>query len=1374
MSRRTIAWFLSACALAGAFLSQASAQSPASSTLNVTTDAGSSVPVHTVVHLIASLQTSGSAPTGTISFLDGANVVASVPLNAQGIAVLGIASLTPGAHTLSAAYSGDPTHAAAASGTVAVTVVGLAAPFTISAAQNSIYANQPVTLTAAGLPASATGSISFYDGSTSLATAAVPGTSTPVYQAFGDGITSGETVSAGQSYPSLFSSAEGFSGNNFGVANSVACDLLPSAILAHGLGPTQTSAPLSSLMIGTTDLDSYGSAYLALFTTCDQAAVAWLAIPREYKVLPGDPGAAVTSGSWTTDANDGALRNTTGSGSLTFSITSNGGPVYLWYLLGDALPGSFSLTIDGVAGPTPYSTQPTPSIGSRIQSPSLGFALLRFPLNAGSHLIEANLQSGTVGILGVATPPSPGTASVHPTVFVSDIPNQLTTAPVASPGLIAAYTQAIQSFVTQFQNDGLDVRLVPTEQTMLGTPAEMADPVDPSPLGQSHLAQAFESTFGTGSTAPYAIFTGSPPTASVAFTAPGAHTLGATYSGDPTYASGGSSPFSITVLPQNVSVTSLATRTSSYPSGSPVVLTATVTPATATGTVTFYDGTALLSQATLAAGMAVVTTETLALGLHQLTAVYNGDAPDAASASPALSVQITPGASSMMLSPASATVPYGTPSPLTATMTPATATGIVTFQDSVSGVVGQATLLGGTAAINISSLSVGTHTLTASYPGDGSDLPCTSSTATITVTALLTTTTLAAQPAQTSFGSLVSLTATLSSSSASGSVVFRDSVSGVLGTATVIAGSAVLNTSGLLPGSRNISATYSGDAVHDSSISALTTVSVSVAPSSVTLAPIPPSISAGTPLTLLATVTPATATGTLLFRDATGGVLGQATIIHGTASLLLSSLPAGTYSIAAQYPGDAEDGGSSSASVATQVVLQPSQVVLAAAATPVPYATALSLAATLSSATASGVVSFYDGTSALGTARLVNGVAAFQISTLATGSHQLHAVYGGDNVYAASTSPAIAASIVPAGTVTSLSLAEVDVPVGGLVVINVRVSTVSASVPSGTVVLRANGAILTSGSLANAAGGAGYATLSVASAALGFGTFGMTASYSGDANDLPSDTLATPVSVTIVSAATVTALSLSSMQVPPQTPVMLTASVHNPSPLAATGSMEFLMNGAVFATVPLDASGAAAIRLAAQPVGSYSLSALYVPSGFWTGSTSGAQALTVTPPVALVLTPNVVSLASGANTTVALSLTPLSGFSGPLQAHCQSSAPFLTCSIDPVTAITGPVSSSVHLTVAQNTLGAFLPGTRTNLLQDSGFLACLLPILLRRRRPVPGKRRSLLALCAVALLSGCATGGDFGSIPPGQQLVVVSITAAGVTTTAGIAVKVNQ
>ena len=67
--------------------------------------------------------------------------------------------------------------------------------------------------------------------------------------------------------------------------------------------------------------------------------------------------------------------------------------------------------------------------------------------------------------------------------------------------------------------------------------------------------------------------------------------------------------------------------------GSPVTLTATVSPSSATGTVTFYDGTTVLGIAPVSNGVATFTTTLLASGVGSLTARYEGGGTTAYAAS---------------------------------------------------------------------------------------------------------------------------------------------------------------------------------------------------------------------------------------------------------------------------------------------------------------------------------------------------------------------------------------------------------------------------------------------------------------------------------------------------------------------------------------------------------------------------------------------------------------------------------------------------------------------------------------------------------------------------------------------------------------------
>jgi len=69
----------------------------------------------------------------------------------------------------------------------------------------------------------------------------------------------------------------------------------------------------------------------------------------------------------------------------------------------------------------------------------------------------------------------------------------------------------------------------------------------------------------------------------------------------------------------------IASSLNPVPFGSTVTLTVTV-PTGATGTVTFDDGTTVLGTATITGNTASLTTSALAVGTHLITAIYNGDA----------------------------------------------------------------------------------------------------------------------------------------------------------------------------------------------------------------------------------------------------------------------------------------------------------------------------------------------------------------------------------------------------------------------------------------------------------------------------------------------------------------------------------------------------------------------------------------------------------------------------------------------------------------------------------------------------------------------------------------------------------------------------
>jgi autotransporter-associated beta strand protein len=167
--------------------------------------------------------------------------------------------------------------------------------------------------------------------------------------------------------------------------------------------------------------------------------------------------------------------------------------------------------------------------------------------------------------------------------------------------------------------------------------------------------------------------------------------------------------------------------------GQPVTFTATVTVSlpgagTPTGTVTFKDGATTLATVTLAAGSATFTTSSLAAGGHPITAQYSGDSSFLTSTSSLLTQTVGAGATTTSIASSLNPSALGQQVTFTATVTgsPGTPTGTVTFKDGAS-TLGTVALAGGTATFATTSLTAGSHGITAEYGGDATFAASTSS-----------------------------------------------------------------------------------------------------------------------------------------------------------------------------------------------------------------------------------------------------------------------------------------------------------------------------------------------------------------------------------------------------------------------------------------------------------------------------------------------------------------------------------------------------------------------------------------------------------------------------------------------------------------------
>ena len=152
-------------------------------------------------------------------------------------------------------------------------------------------------------------------------------------------------------------------------------------------------------------------------------------------------------------------------------------------------------------------------------------------------------------------------------------------------------------------------------------------------------------------------------------------------------------------------------------------------------------------------------------------------------------------------------------------------TGSVTFYDG-SNSLGNCNLSGdGSASFSIGNLGVGSHNISFTYSGDDNDSGSTSDVVTQTVNAVNTITSISSSINTSVFGQSVTFTASVTPSSATGTVTFKDG-SKTLGTATLSGGSATFSINSLAVGSHSITAVYGGDTYDNGSTSSSITETV--------------------------------------------------------------------------------------------------------------------------------------------------------------------------------------------------------------------------------------------------------------------------------------------------------------------------------------------------------------------------------------------------------------------------------------------------------------------------------------------------------------------------------------------------------------------
>ena len=684
----------------------------------------------------------------------------------------------------------------------------------------------------------------------------------------------------------------------------------------------------------------------------------------------------------------------------------------------------------------------------------------------------------------------------------------------------------------------------------------------------------------------------------------GTHQLTAVYDGDGVHGASASTAVTENIL----ETTSTAVTSSEHPSvlGDSVVFTATVTPApdggtTPGGTIIFYDGATTLGSQTMSSGAASLTVSSLAVGTHSITAAYSGDTENVASTSPAFSQVVNGTPSTAVVSPSvnPSIVTQSVTFTITVTGESATPTGGVTLKDGTT-TLASPTLTAGTASYSTSSLAVGTHSITAVYAGDSSNAGATSLALTQTVNQATTTTMAGASANPVTAGKPVNLTATVTGNGGTpGGTVKFYSQGNLVGSSTLnVNGVATLSISTLAVGSDAITAIYQGDTNDAGSSSAAYSLSVVEATSSVNLvSSLNPAIATKTVI-FTATVTGngGIPTGQMIFNDG-GTVLGTVALnASGIASLSTASLSVGQHLITAAYQGDANDG-TASANLTETIQQAAPSIAVSSSLNPSTVGVSVVFNAALSAAVNSptGSVTFMDGGTAIGNVGLAaNGTAAFSTANLALGQHSITAAYSGDSNDAGATSAAFTQTVQENTTTTLIS--GTNPSIGGTpVTLTATVAGVSHGNVTGTVTFKNGSTVLGTASL-NASGVAAFTTT-----ALPVGADSIAAAYGGDTLDAAS--VSAPLTQTVQSAATTTALASSANPSLFGTNVIFTATVSGNGD-TPTGTVTFLDGSSTLAIEAVNSSGVAVYSTAALGAGIHPITASYSGDGDNTKSTS--------------------------------------------------------------------------------------------------------------------------------------------------------------------------
>lgn len=500
--------------------------------------------------------------------------------------------------------------------------------------------------------------------------------------------------------------------------------------------------------------------------------------------------------------------------------------------------------------------------------------------------------------------------------------------------------------------------------------------------------------------------------------------------------------------------------------------------------------------------------------------------------------------------------------------------------------------------------------------------------------------------------------------------------------------------------------------------------------------------------------TPPTTIGTITLGAAGSGIFST------------SSLAAGTYSVTANYSGDANYDASASAAQTLTVNSLPATTtaLVASPASGITYGQSVKLTATVteSGGTPTGSVNFLDGTTSLGSGTLnASGVATLTTSALPAGTANIMASYAGNSSTAASS--------------TSATLTVAQAPLTATAANATRVVNTANPTFTGTVNGAVNGDTFTTT----------YSTTATASSPAG--TYPITPAITGTHIADYNVKLVNGTLTITNSSATTTALTSSAASALVGTSLTFTANVAATGTVPPTGTVIFYNGATRLGTGTLSNSGTATYSTSGLAVGSHSITADY--SGDTNNAASVSSVLTITitappPDFMFTLSPTSASVSQGGSATTTISLSPENGFNSATTFACSGLPKYASCTFNPASVTPSSAAATTTLTIATdvNTTTALLEPQKTHqiparlLISGAGGAALAIlfwPGFLSRRRRRAWARLLGLVILGIAIIHTTIGCGASDQTPEGTSAITLTATSGTVTHTATFQLSVK-